>query len=61
MSETPYLETEALLAVLNDDERKLAQLLLGMTSHELRTLADNARHLSWTCHQVLQAKEETPS
>lgn len=33
--ETPYVETEALLAVMNGDEIRMQELLDGMTRREL--------------------------
>jgi hypothetical protein len=58
MSETPYVETEALLAVLNDDEERLAGVLDDMTPGELDQLARHARHLAWSCRKAAARKEE---
>lgn len=61
-SETPYVETEMLLAFLNDDETKQWNLLDGMSANERRELADQcsrmADHLrGWTCRPINWASE----
>lgn len=43
MSETPYAETEFLLAVMNEDERRARELLDDMTACERDDLAHQLR------------------
>lgn len=45
MAQTPFTETEALLAVMNNDEDRLAALLADMTPNELNDLRDQAWRL----------------
>jgi hypothetical protein len=45
MSETPYVETEALLAVMNQDFGRMQELLDGMTRGELREFGDQVAEL----------------
>ena len=45
MSETPYVETEALLAVMNEDPGRLQDLLDGMTRHELSEFNEQIKML----------------
>lgn len=60
MSETPYTETEALLAVMNDDDERLAELLAGMLSVELATLRNQAFRLYAAARgQLNEAARET--
>lgn len=49
MTETPYTETEALLAVMNDDWDRCVELLAGMLPGELRRFEDQAYRL----HQLI--------
>lgn len=45
MPETPYVETEALLAVMNEDDERLFNVLDRMLPNELATLRDQALEL----------------
>lgn len=49
-SETPFVETEALLAVMNEDDVRLQHLLDGMTRREL---AELSRQVA-TLHDAVQ-------
>lgn len=49
-SETPFVETEALLAVMNEDDVRLQHLLDGMTRKEL---AELGRQVA-TLHDAVQ-------
>jgi hypothetical protein len=49
-SETPYVETEALLAVMNEDDERLQSLLDGMYRRELSEFAAQAQKL----HEAIQ-------
>jgi hypothetical protein len=51
-SETPYVETEALLAVMNEDDGRLQHLLDGMSHSELALFA---RQLDNLLHAVRRA------
>lgn len=44
-AETPYAETEAFLAVMNQDDERLAELLADMLPGELFTLREQAYRL----------------
>jgi hypothetical protein len=50
MSQTPYVETEALLAVMNVDEGRTQDLLDGMTRRELAEFAEQVE----TLHGAIQ-------
>ena len=43
--QTPFTETEALLAVMNDDTARLGALLDDMLPNELRELSEHAHRL----------------
>lgn len=45
MSETPYVETEALLAVMNEDPGRMQDLLDGMTRRELSEFGEQVETL----------------
>lgn len=45
-AETPYIETQALLAILNDDHDGLCELLDEMTERESAELARSADKLA---------------
>jgi hypothetical protein len=49
MAETPYAETEALLALLGEDESECERILLEFTPNELSTLARVAGELEEMC------------
>lgn len=59
-SETPYVETEALLAVMNDDEGRLAELLGGMFPGELDDLVRTASALQIAASRVAVEKRVRP-
>jgi hypothetical protein len=59
-NETPYTETEALLAVLNDDSDRLAELLDEMLPNELAALRDQAGKLSLAASTSLYRRQTTP-
>ena len=48
-SKTPFAETNALLAILEDDESSLQKILGSMSERELVVLARNALDLSHAC------------
>lgn len=51
MAETPYAETEVLLAVMRDDEEEALALLAEMTATERKALqgyADEVSRLAWS-------------
>ena len=45
--ETPYVETQALLAMLNDDPDEAQRLVRTMTRTEAQMLFTAARRLAW--------------
>ena len=51
MTETPYTETEALLAVMNDDWDRCVELLAGMLPGELIRFEEQAYRL----HQLISS------
>jgi hypothetical protein len=50
VSETPYVETEALLAVMNENPERMQDLLDGMSRRELREFGDQVA----TLHGAIQ-------
>lgn len=53
MSDTQFMETEALLAVMADDAPKAAQILDQMLPGELRELAEAATHLAILANKIV--------
>jgi hypothetical protein len=52
-AETPYIETEMLLAVMNDDTTRLLNLLQGMSPTEIRIFLDQVRSLEqWLSGEI---------
>lgn len=61
MTETPYTETEALLAVMNGDYERLKFLLDGMLPNELAALTRNSDRLAVECGEaILRSRERHP-
>lgn len=52
MPETPYVETEALIAVMCDDIDKARRILREFYPSELSRLAEHAVQLASLCHEV---------
>jgi hypothetical protein len=59
-AETPYAETEALLAILNNDETRLEEVLREMSDHELSALEVVADKLSDAAVSAFR-RRRTPS
>ena len=53
---TPFVETEALLAVMDDDEARLDELLERCTNVELTLLIINTRHLARRARAVREQR-----
>lgn len=47
--ETPFLETEALIAAMDEDHDEVHRLLVEMLPGERRTLAEAASQLAYAC------------
>lgn len=45
MPETPYMETEALLAILNEDDELAAEIVAGMLDKEVAQYVRKIKHL----------------
>lgn len=54
---TPFVETEALLAVLDKDEARLMELLCDCTDRELYELRRACQTLEQACVGVVEANE----
>jgi hypothetical protein len=50
---TDYLESNAFLAVVADDDDLAREILAGLSDSELRSLAKDAKHLRRLCAQEL--------
>ena len=57
MAETPYVGTEALLALLNEDEDTLQSLLRAMLPGELDDLRGHAQDLAYRCRDEQLRRE----
>lgn len=69
MAETPYVETEVLLALLNDNEDHAIELIGGMSDYErdgfrsyLLKAADFANNRNWCvgCRQFIECGSQRP-
>ena len=67
MSQTPFVETELLLAALNDDGDEMLRLAQGMLPNERRALATTMEAVLQTleslcvaCDQVIPEGPDTP-
>jgi hypothetical protein len=56
MAETPYTETEALLAVMNEDDERLSDLLGEMTHNELTELRSQTYSLFRACSNAVTTR-----
>lgn len=57
MAETPYVETEALLALLSEDEDALRALLRDLLPGELENLRRHAQDLAYRCRDEQLRRE----
>jgi hypothetical protein len=57
-NETPYMETEVLLALLNDDEDRCQWILSKMLISELKKLEVQCDRLAYLCERTHVAKAE---
>jgi len=67
MSQTPFVETELLLAALNDDDGEILRIAQGMFPNERRSLHATMSSLLQTldsfcvaCDQVIPEGQDTP-
>ena len=56
-SETPFTETELLIAVMRDDSEKMVALVADMMNGELRSLEQSASRLSRLVFKALTDRE----
>lgn len=54
-----FAETAALLAVMNEDDERLTELLDGMLPGELAALARQCESLSWLCRLQIRTNPRT--